>query len=402
MTSGARGTASVERPADLSNLLVPLETARHRIDGARFRPWPTAVVPIVQAVGRFSAVTIRARVPEPAQRLAAMDGFAVRSGSSSARPVFRVDPGESRAGGTVATLARGHAIRVGTGAPLDRTTTAVLRWERARVDGDTVSATGVVHRDVDVIRVGEDYPRGAVLVARGEVVRPLHLAVLVASGARSLRVFLPNVRVIAIGDELASLGHRGVRDSIAPTLAALLRFGRVEVESALPDRPDRIVRVLRRAARRSDLVVTVGGSSVGAHDRTKEAVRAAGRLLFDGVRVNVLKRGAVGVVGRVPVAVLPGQVGSAVTVWHEHGLHVVGRCVGRDPRRFESVRLDRAVANCHRMDSVYLFRPSARGVVAARWGVHRSRDLLDAVGFGILPRGRTTPAGARIRIQRLD
>jgi molybdopterin molybdotransferase len=193
-----------------------------------------------------------------------------------------------------------------------------------------------------------------------------------------------------------------VLDTISPVLVALLPFARTRVVGGIPDGRNSLIRALRAASRSSDLIITIGGSSVGPHDLTKDAVRHAGTLLFGGVRVNVLKRGGVGEVAGVPVVILPGQIGSAIAVWHEHGLHVVSRVVGREQRRWQAARLGRRVVNTHRMDSIYLFRVRDGFAIAGGWGVHNSLEFLRADGFAVLPRGQVALRGDRLLLQRLD
>ncbi len=279
-----------------------------------------------------------------------------------------------------------------------------MRLERGRRDGDRllVRRTPVVGQDVHV--VGEDVRAGTELLQRGEEVRPYHLATLLGQGLASLSVYAPRVALIAVGDELGrSAERRGpqVDDTITPALRPLLPTPYVRIERGAPDDRDRLARRLRRAARRSDLLITVGGTSVGPRDATKPAVRRVGRVLFDGVRVSVLKRAAVGTISGRPVVILPGQVGSAIVAWHEHGLHVIGRCVGREQRSFEEVRLRHSFASDRRMDSAYLLSVAGGTAIALPWGVRRASELLRANAFAIVPRRARLAKGRRLIAQRL-
>jgi len=61
------------------------------------------------------------------------------------------------------------------------------------------------------------------------------------------------------------------------------------------------------------------------------------------IAVNVIKRGGVGVIGDIPVINLPGQVVSAITVFHEHGLHILSRMIGKEVRKFSYYFLDQGI-----------------------------------------------------------
>ena len=127
-----------------------------------------------------------------------------------------------------------------------------------------------------------------------------------------------------------------------------------------------------------------------------------GEILFEGVQVNVIKRGAVALVEGTPVLVLPGQIVSAVTNAHEHGLHLVGRMAGRELRRLERAKLSEAVTVNYRMDSTYLFRLHDGHADPLSWGVARMSALLNANAFGFLERGRRWAAGDEVELQRLE
>ena len=334
-----------------------------------------------------------------------MDGYAVRSVGGRFPTTFRLRKGLQRTRTSHRHLGPGEAVAITTGAPLPLGATAVVRKERGLAFAGILRVRHRVVEGCDVHRRGEDLARGSVLLRRGERVRPYHVGLLLAQGYRTVRVFAPRVTIVPIGDELV---HRGpsaprghVPDSISPVIAGLMLPATPSILRPLPDDRRAVARALRVAARASDLVVTIGGTSVGPRDITKPAVVSVGRLLFGGVRVNVLKRGAVGTIGRTPVVLLPGQVVSAVAVWHEHGLRVLSRLTRLDLAPKERVVLARRLTNPHAMDSVYLFRISSDRATPCRWGVRLYSELLHAQGFGIVRAGSTLPKGATLEVQRL-
>jgi molybdopterin molybdotransferase len=405
MTRGRSLTATRHHPRELSILLVPLDEARRRIDGARWRPiTPKRVVP-VEGLGRVSAETVRARHDEPPTDTAAMDGYAVRALGSRFPTTFRVRKGLQRAGSRRHRLGPGEAVAITTGAPLPPGAGAVVRKERGLAFAGLLRVRHRVFEGRDVHRQGEDVARGTVLLRRGERVRPYHVGLLLAQGYQTLKVLSPRVTIVPIGDELAPRGpapRRGrIPDSISPVISGLMPYATSTVLPPVPDDRRALAEVLRAAARSADLVVTIGGTSVGPRDLTKPAVASVGRLLFGGVRVNVLKRGAVGTIGRTPVVLLPGQIVSAVTVWHEHGLRVLSRLTRLDLAPTETVVLARPLTNPHAMDSVYLFRISNSWATPCRWGVRLYSELLSAQGFGTVRAGSTLPRGATLEVQRL-
>jgi molybdopterin molybdotransferase len=352
-----------------------------------------------------SGATVRARRPEPPTNVAAMDGYAVRLPAAEGSRRFKLRPGFLSPSSRPRHLRAGEAIEIGTGARMPAGGQAVVRSELARSDASGVVIRRAVAVGSDVHRTGEDLARGEIIVRPGERIGPYHQAAMIAQRIGEVRVRVPRITVVVTGDEFGGQERdraAGVSDSISPLIRELAgRTGEVRRLLA-PDREGRLGEVIRRAARASDLVVTIGGTSVGARDRTKPAIRAVGALAFEGVRANVLKRGAVGHVGRTPVIVLPGQVVSAVVVWHEFGRPVLARLTGAKPDRPVRSRLAAPLHNPHPMDSVYLFRVSKSGARACRWGVRLYSELVRADAYGIVPRSTRLPRGYRIELRRLE
>jgi molybdopterin molybdotransferase len=335
-----------------------------------------------------------------------MDGFAVRVyREGPVRPYTLLgEPLDTRPAAR-RTLRAGEATPIATGARLPAGADAVVRIEAARVDRGQLRVSGSVHPGQDVIPRGESIRRGDPILRRGERVGPYHLSALIADGVRSLPIYDIRVVILPVGDELRGPHARGpgtVSDLIGPVIHRLFDFARVRTLSSVPDDVRRLTSVLAREARRSDLVITIGGASVGTGDVTKGTVAAMGEVLFEGVRANVLKRGGAALIGGTPVLVLPGQVVSAVTIAHEHALHLLGRMTGGELRRFERATLGTAIAVNHRMDSTFLFHLHDGRADPLPWGVARIGALLRANAFGVLERGRPWAAGDEVEVQRLE
>ncbi len=335
-----------------------------------------------------------------------MDGYALALGWGSTQGPFRIRGARypsSADGGP--RLDPGEASYITTGAPLPPGANGVVRVEFVRREGDVLVLHHPARRGQDIVPVGESVRRGDVLLERGERIRPVQLGALLALGIPRVPSFRLRAVVLPIGDELRHDGRRRgrprVTDYMSPLVASLLPFAEVKLLPPLRDRRAEVARRLRTASTTADLLVTIGGSSAGDRDVTKAAVRSVGKLLFEGVTANVLKRGAVGLIGRVPVVVLPGQLVSAVTVFHEHALHVLSRLVGRELRRFQRVPLARGVSVDHRMDSTYLFSLRDGRAQPLPWGVARLSALLRADAFGVLKHGRDYAAGDPVEVQTL-
>jgi molybdopterin molybdotransferase len=386
-------------------MLVRLEEARRILERAHFRTPGVVEVSPAQGVGRLAGRTLRAARDLPETDVSAMDGFAVRTGSGRTGTTFALRGPTARSGARSPPLAAGEAVAISTGARLPPGANAIVRVESTQLRGGFLHSVDPVRRGQDIIPRGESIRRGEVVVERGAPVRPYHLSVLLADGGSRLPVFKVRVAILPIGNEIRGAGRPRagtVRDIIGPVCGRLLPFAHVRYLPAVRDDPRRLRAVIEKEARRSDLLLTIGGSSVGRDDVTKRTLTEMGEILFEGVQANVLKRGAVAQVNGMAVLVLPGQVVSAVTVLHEHGFHVVSRMVGHELRRFDRVRLSTPVPVNHHMDSTFLFRVRDGRAVPLPWGVARLQALMQANAFGVLARGHDWNAGDEVRLQRLE
>jgi len=334
-----------------------------------------------------------------------MDGFAVRAPRDGRSRAYLLLDAPVPGARKLRPLREGQALRVGTGATLPLGANAVVRVESARCRGSRIDVPGPVRPGLDVLPKGESIRRGETLLKEGERVGPYHLSALLAEGVRSVPVYDVRVGVLPVGDEIRGPGGNApgsVVDLIGPVVRRLFPFASARLLRPVGDDAARLRRAISRELPRVEMFVTIGRASVGERDVVKSTLREMGELLFEGVRVNVLKRGAVAVVDRTPVLVLPGQVVSAVTNVHEHGLHLLGRMVGRELRHRVRARLSRAVLVNHRMDSTYLFRLHDGWAEPLPWGVARLSSLLHADAFGILGRGRDWKVGQEVELQLLE
>jgi len=262
--------------------LLAVEDARARML-AEVAALPAETVPLADAVGRVLAEDVTAVRAQPPFRASAMDGWAVRAADT---PGTLAIVGESAAGhGFEGGVGAGQAVRIFTGAALPDACDAVVIQEDARRDGDRVTVP-LAAPGRHVRPAGGDFEAGVALLARGALVDPWRLSLAASAGRAQVRVHgRPRVALISTGEEIvqapAEPGPFQIYDSGAPALAAMARAWGATVTRARPVRDDldAVVEALRAAD--ADLLVTVGGASVGDHD----LVRAAGEALGLSLRV---------------------------------------------------------------------------------------------------------------------
>ncbi len=385
-------------------MLIPLEEAheliertfRRNVKSKRLKPW--------EALGKVLAEDVKSPIDVPEAPLAAMDGFAVRAEDLERLNSLKIVGKSFPSGGPLPTVREGEAVYVTTGAPIPPGADAVIRVEAVKVEGNLLFTQAKVKPGKDIKPIGEDFKKGDELLRSGKVVNERDLALLLRAGVEEVAVLNYRSCVIATGDELVpyySTGTSKVRDSIGPTIAAYLsKFGEALYLGVMPDSKEKIESAISIATETCDLTFVIGGSSMGEKDFVKKAIAELGTLLFEGVNVNVIKRCGVGVVKGKPVISLPGQVVSAVTSFHEFGLHVIEVLSGVKLRESITAELDEDLEVRHNMDPVYLFAVNGNKARPLRWGVGLYSELVKASGYAVLQRGRKYVKGEMVEVRK--
>jgi len=386
-------------------VLISLEEARKLIEeNVPQRDNYTRTESIYNSIGKIIIEDIYAIKSIPEVNLSAMDGFAFRVADykkyGKLKIVGRLFPSSKE----IPELKEGEAYYVATGSPIPKGADAVVRIEACRVEDNYLIIGEEVFEGKDIKYKGEDIREGELIIRKGDILTPYHLGILTYQGIREVKVGNINSCIIASGDEIAPFTNPDknlISDSISPILIPLLeKVGKVTYYGVVRDEKEEIRKVLTEAKEKFDLIFFIGGSSVGERDYVKRLVSELGRLLFEGVSTNIVKRGGVGLIENKPIVSLPGQVVSALTVFHEHGLHVISRMLNSEIRKFTKALLGTDIEVEHKMDSTYLFKLEGDKAFPLRWGTGLYSELIKADGFGYLKRGKNYRKGEEIEIQK--
>jgi molybdopterin molybdotransferase len=262
--------------------LIPVEEALKRVlDGAV--ALPAEEVPIAEAYGRVLAKPLASRRTQPPADLSSMDGYAARA-ADLAKPATLKLVGASAAGRPYAgSVAPGQTARIFTGALLPEGADTVIPQEDAKTEGGQIALPASKPGQF-VRKKGLDFAEGQVLLAAGRRISARDLALAAAMDHAKIPVAArPHVAIIATGDELVPPGSGAGPDrTIASnplSLAALLRTENAEILDLgiVPDDLDVTVSTIRKAREAGvDILVTLGGASVGEHDLVAKALAAEG------------------------------------------------------------------------------------------------------------------------------
>lgn len=257
--------------------LMSVEAARAAML-AEISPAPAETVALAQAVGRVLASDVTAMRDQPPFTNSAMDGWALRAADA---PGTLAIVGESAAGhGYPAELRPGQAVRIFTGAALPAGADTVVIQEDASRDGDTVTLPTAKPGD-NIRRAGRDFIAGQVLLPAGLRIDPWRLSLAASAGRAELSVRRrPRVAILSTGEEIvdppATPGPFQIFDSGSPALKAMVEgWGASATRvSGVRDQLDAVTEAMRNAD--ADLIVTVGGASVGDHDLVRTAALSLG------------------------------------------------------------------------------------------------------------------------------
>lgn len=255
-------------------------------------PLAAEAVPLALADGGWLAEPVTAARDQPPFNASSMDGWAVRSADVRPGAQLRI-VGESAAGhGAGVTVDPGQAARIFTGAALPPGSDRVVIQEDAERDGETVVLAAAADTPAWVRPQGCDFRAGAILLDAGLQLNPWRLALAASAGRATVTCRRrPVVALLSTGDELVapgtSAGPHQIYDACAAPLAAFVRRcgGTPVLLGRAKDDDVSILAAVDGGA--FDLLVTVGGASVGDHDRVKPAIRSAGGALsVEGVAVR--------------------------------------------------------------------------------------------------------------------
>ncbi|WP_126976745.1 molybdopterin molybdotransferase MoeA [Frigidibacter oleivorans] len=349
--------------------MIPVEEALARVL-ALAGPLPSETVPLRQAAGRVLAEPALARRDQPPFAASAMDGYAIREADHRPGTVLRI-AGEAGAGHAHAgKVESGCAVRIFTGAPVPEGADRVVLQEDVTRDGDRITLGDRLEAATHIRAPGQDFRAGEAIRPPRRL-RPVDLALAAAMNLPDLRVHRrPEVALIATGDELVMPGEDPRPDQIVASnsfaLAAMAEAAGAAVRM-LPiarDSEDSL-RHSFALAEGADVIVTIGGASVGDHDLVGKVAGDLGLdLAFWKIAMRPGKPLMAGRIGGAAMLGLPGNPVSAIVCGHLFLLPLLAALQGL-PGRVETQRgiaatdLDANGPRAHYMRAERLDDPAA-------------------------------------------
>ena len=282
----------------------------------------TETVPVVEALGRITAVPVYAHISAPHYHACAMDGIAldakVTFGATATTPV---------------TVAASDYIVVDTGDPLPASCDAVVMIEDVvfpeGVEASELGACPIVLHAAsapwsNVRQIGEDICAGEMLLTSNVRIEPAARGAMLAAGVMNVEVLaLPRVGIIPTGDEVVAPSDNpepgDVMEFNSTIFSGMVRQwgGEPVVYPIVPDKPDLVRATLQQAVDECDVVLLNAGSSAGRDDYSARVVGEVGDVLFHGIAIKPGKPAILGCAGPKAIIGVPGYPVSGIVVIEE-------------------------------------------------------------------------------------
>jgi molybdopterin molybdotransferase len=266
--------------------LLPVDEALRRVLAGVAGPVEAESVALFECHGRTLAQDVAATRTQPPFPASAMDGYAVRAADVAGAPVVLDVIGESAAGRRFAgTVGPGQAVRIFTGAPVPDGADAIAIQENAQpLDESRVRIREPAAAGRFVRPAGLDFREGEVLLRAGATIDARDIALAAAMNHARLSVRRrPRVAIIATGDELVLPGENPGPDQIVASnifavAAIVAKAGGEAIDCGIArDTREDVARVVAIAREASpDILLTLGGASVGEHDLVQEVLTGLG------------------------------------------------------------------------------------------------------------------------------
>jgi molybdopterin molybdotransferase len=250
---------------------------------ATFEALPSEAVSVADAAGRVLATAPAARLTQPPSDLSAMDGYALRAEDVPAAPATLTLVGQAPAGGSYdPALKPGETVRIFTGGPLPMGADAIVIQEDTKADGAKITILEAPRPGRHIRKAGLDFAAGDRPLAAGRILTTRDVALAAAMNLPWLSVHRkPRVAILSTGDELVMPGEPVGRNQIVSSsgiaVAALVRGWGGEPTLFDIARDDAgLIQSRIAAGAQHDLLITLGGASVGDHDLVQDALKAQG------------------------------------------------------------------------------------------------------------------------------
>lgn len=389
--------------------MLTFDQARQQLLGTIEQPLQhTESIAVTQALGRILAEDVYAFADVPPQDNSAMDGFAVYCADVLQNNILPVSQ-RIFAGAAPDVLSPNTVARLFTGSVVPEGADAVVLQEDCSYTESEVTIHETPLPGQHIRRQGEDIRQGMLLLQKGMRLQARHIGYLVAGGIVNVSVRKPlAVGLLATGDEIREPGTALATGQIYNSNLYMLKaelqsLGFVVQAQCVGDDVQLITDAFAGLALNNDVVLSIGGVSVGDADFVKQAIGSLGELHLWKVSMKPGKPLSFGNVSGKPVVGLPGNPVSAFATFHlfakPYLLAMQGEFKPVLPVKTYPVKLEK---NMNPKREEFL-RVQVQWMEGEEWLVpypHQGSGVLGSVvwaqGFARIPQGQVTCPGDKV------
>ncbi|MEM1551027.1 MAG: molybdopterin molybdotransferase MoeA [Candidatus Bathyarchaeia archaeon] len=322
----------------------PLKEVYSLIEKIVKRMVSVELVTVFEAYNRVLAEDIISDVNIPPFNVSHVDGYALKSmdtlHASISNPVpLKVIGRIYLDGGYRGRVESGEAVYISTGCALPDGADAVVPVERVRDRGGYIEVLQPLLPGENVIPAGADVKKGEKVLSVGRVLRAQDIKLLADIKRWSVKVFKrPSVALISVGSELTNRIEEADKkkfDSHSIAISILINeAGGIPINlGVVPDESSAITNALREGLEKADIVVTIGGASIGERDYVLETVKQLGEpeIMIRGIKVQPGRVTSLCVIKGKPIVMLPGHFQSTLVGFYTVLLPLIRVFIGMEP-----------------------------------------------------------------------
>lgn len=297
--------------------LIAATTVWQRMQAAVQTRVAAETLPLDECINRRLAADVTTAYDSPRFDNVAVDGYAFKYDDLTGQPhrVLKLMSVEANAGGSAKlALTAGQCIRVLTGARMPLGADTVVMQEDVSVALQQVTFPSDCKAGANWRPQAEDVKAGAIIITKGQQIRPQDIGLAAAAGHAQLKVYSKvKVALFSTGNEVYELGSElpedGIYDVNRHLLKALLASLHCQVTDLgiLADDYHTVSRALALASQKHDLIITSGGASTGSHDHVAAVLKDLGQVHAWRVAIKPGRPLAFGKLGEAFFLGLPGN-----------------------------------------------------------------------------------------------
>lgn len=292
------------------------------INNIKIKAKSSEYVSLNNAIGRILTNDIICKYNIPRFDNSAMDGYAIKSGYHSYDIIDSTFAGDNR----VIDINNNEACKINTGSRIPNGADCVVQQELVKISNNIFQLDVNPQVGLNIKFKGEDFKEGSILLSKGSRIDSKGIALLASQGINNVEVNkTPKIIIFGSGDEIVPLDIFGSKKGILNNnqlfdtnsifLQSIFRDFCFEYGGVIRDNKNEILNTLKNAIGKYDIIITIGGASVGSKDYIYNTLKELGaNIIVNGLNIKPGKPLKLSSIDNTYILSLPGNpIASFVT-----------------------------------------------------------------------------------------